>query len=204
MQHIVLELHTNLENLTDIIDNPKTLSQYDTFFDEAEDLFVRKNRDYGASWTILRPASLTDQIYIKAARIRSIEEKQTQLVDDDIKDDYVGLINYCVMGLIQSARESHDEITDTEDIIRRYAQEKSTVRSLMIRKNHDYGEAWRSMRVSSMTDLILMKLLRIRSIEDNGGRTEVSEDIAAGYSDIINYAIFALILLQEQQAADKL
>lgn len=194
--------HTNVLNLTDITDKPTTLSQYDAIFNRAEDLFARKNRDYGASWTILRPSSLTDQIYIKAARIRSIEEKQTQLVDDDIADDYIGLINYCIMGLIQSQRSSHEEITDTEAIIDQYGEQKAAVRALMQRKNHDYGEAWRSMRVSSMTDLILMKLLRIRSIEDNGGVTEVSEDVAAGYSDIINYAIFAMILLQEQQAAD--
>ncbi len=175
-----------------------TLSSYDAIFDEARSLFVRKNKDYGASWTILRPTSLTDQIFIKAARLRSIEEKAVQLVGDDIRDDYYGLINYCIMALIQLTRQKFEELTDSEDIIMRYDQQKAEVRNLLIKKNHDYGEAWRSMRVSSMTDLILMKLLRIRSIEDNLGKVEVSEDIDAGFRDIINYAIFAMILLSER------
>ena len=163
----------------------------------AEELFTRKNKDYGASWTILRPSSLTDQIYIKAARIRSIEEKNTQLVGDHISEDYIGLINYCIMALIQLRRDAFEEIMESADVIARYKKEREDVRSLMMKKNHDYGEAWRSMRISSMTDLILMKLLRIRSIEDNAGQVEVSEDIDAGFSDIINYAIFAMILMKE-------
>ena len=178
-------------------ESTQTLSQYDEIFDLASALFAKKNSDYGASWTIMRPTSFTDQIYIKAARIRSIEEKETQLVDDDIQDDYMGLINYCIMALIQLRRDRFEELTDTSDVIRRYMDEKADVRALMIRKNHDYGEAWRNMRISSMTDLILMKLLRIRSIEDNQGKVVVSEDIDAGFKDIINYAIFALILHSE-------
>lgn len=184
-------------------ESSQTLSQYDKIFDEASSLFAKKNLDYGASWTILRPTSLTDQIYIKAARLRSIEEKENQLVEDDIEDDYYGLINYCIMALIQLRRNQFEELTNTEEVIERYQKEKDEVRALMIRKNHDYGEAWRNMRVSSMTDLILMKLLRIRSIENNGGRVEVSEDIDAGFKDIINYAIFAMILLSETNQKTK-
>ncbi len=179
----------------------KTLKQYDAIFDKAQSLFSKKNEDYGASWTILRPASLTDQIYIKAARIRSIEEKATQLVDDDITDDYIGLINYCVMALIQLDRSDYEEISDSSEVIELYRNQKEIVRDLMIKKNHDYGEAWRSMRISSMTDMILMKLLRIKSIEGNDGRVQVSEQIDAGFSDIINYAIFAMILIAEQNQA---
>jgi hypothetical protein len=185
-------------------ESSNTISQYDEIFDEARTLFARKNQDYGASWTILRPTSLTDQIYIKAARIRSIEEKESQLVEDDVRDDYIGLINYCVMALIQLRRGRFEELTDTQDVIQRYDDEKSEVRELMLKKNHDYGEAWRSMRISSMTDLILMKLLRIRSIEDNHGQVEVSEDIDAGFKDIINYAIFALILQSEANQKTKI
>ena len=181
-------------------ESSNTLSQYDTIFTRARDLFANKNADYGASWTIMRPASLTDQIFIKAARIRSIEEKKTQLVEDDILDDYIGLINYCIMALIQLRRDAYEEINDVSDIVARYDAEAKQVRELMIKKNHDYGEAWRSMRISSMTDMILMKLLRIRSIEDNGGQVAVSEPTEAGFSDIINYAIFAMILLDENRA----
>lgn len=180
-----------------------TIEQYDRIFESARALFSEKNKDYGASWTILRPASLTDQIYIKAARLRSIEEKGDQLVEDDITDDYFGLINYCIMALIQIRRKSFDEITDREEIIGLYDHEQQEVRALMLRKNHDYGEAWRDMRISSMTDLILMKLLRIRRIEDNGGQLLVSEDVDAGFRDIINYAIFAMILLTEQRESRK-
>ena len=176
----------------------ETIQHYDAIFDVARNLFVHKNKDYGPSWTILRPASLTDQIYIKAARIRSIEEKQTQQVPDDIKDDYIGLINYCIMALIQLRRDDFVELVDAQEVIDMYDRERDHVRALMIAKNHDYGEAWRSMRISSMTDLILMKLLRIRSIEDNAGQVQVSENVDAGFCDIINYAIFALILLAEK------
>ena len=193
----------NVNNLNQNNESSKTLSQYDEIFNRGRNLFVKKNGDYGASWTILRPSSLTDQIFIKAARLRSIEEKSNQMVSDDIADDYFGLINYCVMALIQIKRGKFDELTDGDDVIQRYDVEAAEVRDLMIRKNHDYGEAWRSMRVSSMTDLILMKLLRIRSIEDNGGKVEVSEEIDAGFSDIINYAIFAMILLKEQRENNK-
>ena len=175
----------------------KTIDQYDAIFNTAQQLFNSKNSDYGPSWTIMRPQSFTDQIYIKAARIRSIEEKQTQLVEDDIQDDYFGLINYCVMALIQIRRENHELIEQAQEVLDRYAEEKEAVRALMIKKNHDYGEAWRDMRVTSITDLILMKLLRIKSIENNAGQVTVSENIDAGFRDIINYAIFAMILLNE-------
>ncbi len=156
---------------------------------------MKKNHDYGASWTILRLPSITDQLYIKAARIRSIEENKAQKVDDPIDLEYVGLINYSIMGLILIENLSTNKDLNTINLSNEYDLVVQKTRDLFENKNHDYGEIWREMRLSSYTDLILMKLLRIKQIEDQKGYTLVSEGIDSGYMDIINYSIFALIKL---------
>lgn len=178
----------------------KTLQQYDVQLKRCRKLFQKKNQDYGTAWTILRPSSLTDQMYIKAQRIRSIEENGEQKIEEGVVNEYIGLVNYGIMALLQLAETSAKlEGMDADLLIDSYDREADKVRSLMINKNHDYGEAWRDMRVSSLTDLILQKLLRIRQIEDNKGATLVSEGLDANYMDIINYSIFALIRLEEKQ-----
>ena len=170
-----------------------TESEYQEIIQYCQDLFAKKNKDYGTSWRILRIPSLTDQIFIKAQRIRTIQEKGMQKVDEDVSSEFIGIINYCVMALIQIASIEHkQEINDTE-LTALYNQQVNEVKELLFNKNHDYGEAWRDMRVSSMTDIILMKLLRIKQIEDNQGLTLVSEGVKAGYQDIINYSVFCLI-----------
>jgi hypothetical protein len=170
-----------------------TESEYQEIIQYCQDLFAKKNKDYGTSWRILRIPSLTDQIFIKAQRIRTIQEKGMQKVDEDVSSEFIGIINYCVMALIQiNSIEQKQEINDTE-LTTLYNQQVNEVRELLFNKNHDYGEAWRDMRVSSMTDIILMKLLRIKQIEDNQGLTLVSEGVKAGYQDIINYSVFCLI-----------
>jgi len=156
---------------------------------------MKKNHDYGASWTIMRLPSITDQLYIKAARIRSIEENKAQKVDDPIDLEYVGLINYSIMGLILIENLSTNKDLNTINLSNEYDLVVQKTRDLFENKNHDYGEIWREMRLSSYTDLILMKLLRIKQIEDQKGYTLVSEGIDSGYMDIINYSIFALIKL---------
>ncbi len=179
----------------------KTLSQYDAVTSRCKELFLKKAHDYGTAWRILRPSSLTDQLFIKAKRIRSIEEKGGQKVADSIDDDYIGLVNYAVMALIQlSLPEAEGIELSMEKTEKLYDQAILNTRSLMESKNHDYGEAWRDMRISSMTDLILMKILRIRQIENNKGKTLASEGLEANFQDILNYAIFALILLGENAA----
>ncbi|MCF2488847.1 DUF1599 domain-containing protein [Dyadobacter sp. CY347] len=170
-----------------------TESEYQEIIQYCQDLFAKKNKDYGTSWRILRIPSLTDQIFIKAQRIRTIQEKGMQKVDEDVSSEFIGIINYCVMALIQIASiEQKQEINDAE-LTTLYNQQVNEVKELLFNKNHDYGEAWRDMRVSSMTDIILMKLLRIKQIEDNQGLTLVSEGVKAGYQDIINYSVFCLI-----------
>jgi len=170
-----------------------TESEYQEIIQYCQDLFAKKNKDYGTSWRILRIPSLTDQIFIKAQRIRTIQEKGIQKVDEDVSSEFIGIINYCVMALIQIASIEHkQEINDTE-LTSLYNEQVNEVKELLFNKNHDYGEAWRDMRVSSMTDIILMKLLRIKQIEDNQGLTLVSEGVKAGYQDIINYSVFCLI-----------
>lgn len=171
---------------------------YDHQVSRCREVFAKKNSDYGSAWRILRPASLTDQLFIKAQRIRTLEEAKESKVGEGIEPEFIGIVNYALMGLIQ-LRLSQDmriELT-AEQSLAFYDEEMAEARALMVAKNHDYGEAWRSMRVSSFTDLILMKLLRIKQIEDNEGKTLISEGISAGYMDIVNYAIFALILMQE-------
>ncbi|MDX1941503.1 MAG: DUF1599 domain-containing protein [Saprospiraceae bacterium] len=178
----------------------KTLEQYDTITQECRELFVKKNKDYGTAWRILRPSSLTDQLFIKAKRIRSIEEKQEQKIGDSVESEFIGLINYSLMALMQLHLPPDAPLElDVSSAEMLFDQHIEQARALMMDKNHDYGEVWREMRVSSMTDLILMKLLRIKQIEDNDGKTLVSEGLEANYMDIINYAIFALIQLTEQK-----
>ncbi|CAG4998751.1 hypothetical protein DYBT9275_02072 [Dyadobacter sp. CECT 9275] len=170
-----------------------TEAEYQEIIQYCQDLFTKKNKDYGTSWRILRLPSITDQIFIKAQRIRTIQDKGFQKVEDDVAGEFIGIINYCVMALIQiRLRDTQKEI-EPNDLTGLYNDEVIAVQELLFNKNHDYGEAWREMRVSSMTDIILMKLLRIKQIEDNQGFTLVSEGVKAGYQDIINYAVFCLI-----------
>lgn len=176
-----------------------TRKQYDQAVNECRNLFEKKTHDYGTAWRILRPMSLTDQIYIKASRIRSIEEKKENKIGEGIWDEYIGIFNYSLLALVQLeiAQDAPLEL-EHDWILAQYDHHVSEVRELMLAKNHDYGEAWRSMRISTYTDLILMKIKRIRQIEDNDGHTIVSEGLAANYSDMMNYAIFALIRLAEK------
>jgi len=177
----------------------KTFQQYDTVLGSCRKVFMAKMHDYGTAWRILRTTSITDQIYIKASRIRSIEEKGASKVDEGIRSEFIGMINYSVMALIQlelgAAEEAH---MDADIVGGKYDAYVSMARNLMSDKNHDYGEAWRQMRISSLTDIILMKLLRIKQIEDNNGLTLMSEGLDANYLDIINYSAFALIMLDQQ------
>ncbi len=175
----------------------KTSKQYDQVISICREIFEKKMRDYGIAWRILRPSSMTDQIYIKAQRIRSIEVKGSQQVDDDIRSEFIGIINYCSMAIIQLELGSSEvEDLSHEETLARYLKNLQTAKELMMRKNHDYGEAWRNMRISSYTDLILMKLKRTKQIEDNAGKTIISEGIDANYLDMINYAVFAMIKLE--------
>lgn len=179
--------------------NP-TSQQYDDVIAHCRELFVNKMKDYGPAWRILRLTSLTDQIFIKAQRIRSIEQKGTQLVEDDLRGEFIGILNYSIMALVQLELG----VVEKPDISRENAAElfdkyTAETKALMERKNHDYGEAWREMRISSITDLILQKLLRIKQIEDNSGKTIVSEGLDANYMDMVNYAAFALIKMSEKE-----
>jgi uncharacterized protein YbdZ (MbtH family) len=175
-----------------------TSKQYDAAINLCKELFLKKMKDYGTAWRNLRPTSLTDQIFIKAQRIKSIEEKGTQKVIDDITGEYIGIINYCVISLIQL-----ELVNDTrmelpyDEVASLYAKYVGITKQLMEDKNHDYGEAWRDMRMSSLTDLILMKIFRVKQIEDNKGQTTVSEGVDANYMDMLNYSVFALIKLKE-------
>jgi len=177
----------------------KTFQQYDSVIGSCRKVFMAKMHDYGTAWRILRTTSITDQIYIKASRIRSIEEKGESRVDEGIRSEFIGMINYSVMALIQlelgAAEEAH---MDADIVGSKYDAFVSLARNLMSDKNHDYSEAWRQMRISSLTDIILMKLLRIKQIEDNNGLTIMSEGLDANYLDIINYSAFALIMLDQQ------
>jgi hypothetical protein len=178
----------------------KTSQQYDKITTECKALFVDKMSDYGSAWRILRLPSLTDQIFIKAQRIRQLQENNVRKVDEDEIPEFIGIINYSVMALIQIEKgivEKPDmAVKEASDL---YDKHMAETKLLMENKNHDYGEAWREMRVSSLTDLILQKLLRVKQIENNKGKTIVSEGIDANYQDMINYAIFALILMSENQ-----
>ncbi len=174
-----------------------TIKEYDSAIAKCKDIFIKKMKDYGVAWRILRLSSLTDQIFIKAQRIRSIEMKGSQKVEEDIRNEFIGIVNYSIIALIQLEKGIADQPDmDHQEVESLYQHHYQEAKSLMESKNHDYGEAWREMRVSSLTDLILQKLLRVKQIEDNGGKTLISEGIDANYYDMINYAIFAIIKLK--------
>jgi hypothetical protein len=174
----------------------KTATEYKQVISTCKNLFEKKTRDYGTAWRILRLPSITDQIFIKAQRIRSIQDKGVQKVGDPIRDEFVGIINYCIIALIQmSLADSQKMDMSFEELEPLYDNAVNETFGLLQNKNHDYGEAWRDMRVTSITDIILMKLLRVKQIEDNAGQTLVSEGVKANYQDMINYAVFALIKL---------
>lgn len=177
---------------------PDTSKQYNDVIEKCRSLFINKMKDYGSAWRILRLPSLTDQIFIKAQRIRGLQQNDVQKVDEGQASEFIGIINYSIMALVQLEKgvvENPD--MNMEEATAEYDKNIGITKDLMMNKNHDYGEAWREMRVSSLTDLILQKLLRVKQIEDNKGKTIVSEGLDANYQDMINYAVFALIHLEE-------
>ncbi len=177
-----------------------TSDQYDIIINKCRDIFMKKMSDYGTSWRILRPTSLTDQIFIKGQRIRTIEEKGSQRVNEQVDNEYIGIINYSIMAIIQLNLGTSTETLQEKEAERLYNKYFNEAKALMEKKNHDYGEAWKDMRISSITDLILMKILRIKQIEDHDGKTIISEGIDANYLDMINYAVFALFKLQSTKS----
>lgn len=173
-----------------------TSEEYDSVIAVCKSLFLKKTSDYGTAWRILRPSSITDQIFIKAQRIRTLEEKRISKVGEDITSEYIGIVNYCVIAMMQldmGAEEPSELELQRVELL--FDKEVHETKELMAAKNHDYGEAWRDMRISSLTDLILMKILRVKQIEDNSGHTLASEGVAANYQDMLNYAVFGLIKL---------
>lgn len=176
------------------IKHPDTATQFAEMITKCKDIFVKKLKDYGTSWRIMRPSSLTDQIYIKARRIRSIEEKGVASVNEGIEPEFIGIVNYCAIALIQLKLGTGEPIP-AEEAEKLYDEAINSATSLMLNKNHDYDEAWRQMRVSSFTDIILQKLLRTKEIENHNGKTLISEGVDANYMDMINYSLFALIKL---------
>jgi Nucleotide modification associated domain 1 len=173
----------------------KTSAEYSQVIVSCKTLFEKKTRDYGTAWRILRLPSITDQIFIKAQRIRSIQEKGMQKVDDPVRDEFIGIINYCIIALMQMNLNDKAPLElPFEELEPIYDQVVKDTFELLQQKNHDYGEAWREMRITSITDIILMKLLRVKQIEDNLGKTLVSEGVKANYQDMINYSVFAMIL----------
>lgn len=173
-----------------------TVSEYNNVITYCHELFINKTKDYGTAWRIMRLASITDQIFIKAQRIRTLEIKKISKVGEGILEEYVGIVNYCVIAMMQlKLTDADDENLATALVDQQYSENIEDTRNLMFAKNHDYGEAWRDMRISSLTDLILMKIHRVKQIEDNGGQTLVSEGLRANYQDMLNYAVFALIKL---------
>jgi len=177
-----------------------TNTQFDNVVASCKDIFVKKAKDYGTSWRVLRTISVVDQIFIKALRIRTIQEKQDQKVDDDIASEFKGIVNYAVIGLIQ-LQLNNPGVADlpAEKVSKWFDEQIAIAKKIMLDKNHDYGEAWRDMSQESFADLILVKLLRIKQILQNDGKTLISEGIDANYIDIINYAVFALILIDEEK-----
>lgn len=173
-----------------------TAAEYEAVITICKGLFMKKTRDYGTAWRILRPESITDQIFIKAQRIRTLEEKKVSKIDEDITGEYVGIVNYCLIAMMQleTTPETPFEL-EAAFVEKLFDAKARETEELMFAKNHDYGEAWRDMRISSLTDLILMKLLRVKQIEDNKGQTLASEGVKANYQDMLNYAVFALIKL---------
>ena len=177
----------------------KTEAQFDNAIERCRNIFVAKLKDYGPSWRLMRPQSITDQIYIKANRVRSLEVKGESWVGEGILPEFIAMVNYGIIGLIQLEKGYSDtKDISTGEAVALYDRYMTETRSLMLAKNHDYDEAWRLMRVSSYTDLILTKLMRTKEIENNNGRTDVSEGIDANYMDIINYSIFGIIKLTEE------
>ena len=176
----------------------KTFGEYKEVIKACKEVFEKKTKDYGTAWRILRPSSITDQIFIKAQRIRSIQQKGDQKVSDDISGEFLGIINYCIIALIQLELTENDEMEISYrklgPLYDRYVNETM---ALLADKNYDYDEAWRQMRISSITDIILMKLMRVKQIENNQGKTIISEGIKANYQDMINYAVFSMIKINE-------
>lgn len=174
-----------------------TSQEFDSVIAVCRSLFLKKTQDYGTAWRILRLSSITDQIFIKAQRIRTLEEKKISKVDEGIIPEYIGIINYCIIAMMQADLNENDPLElDLDNVEQQFDLKVQETKDLMFAKNHDYGEAWRDMRVSSLTDLILMKIFRVKQIEDNLGATVVSEGVNANYQDMLNYAVFALIKLE--------
>lgn len=178
-------------------DLQKTSAQFDDIIRLCKDIFLKKNTDYGTAWRILRTSSLTDQLFIKANRIRTIQELEISKVEEGITPEFIGIVNYSIMALVQLELKNDPRMElENEEIEKLYNKYALMSKELMMDKNHDYGEAWRDMRVSSLCDLILMKILRVKQIEDNDGKTIISEGLDANYLDMLNYAVFALIKLE--------
>ena len=176
--------------------NSKTIDEYKEVIKGCKEVFIKKTKDYGPAWRILRLPSITDQIFIKAQRIRSIQEKGQQRVEDDIVSEFVGIINYCIIAMIQiKLADEQEESIPVGKLEGLYDRAVQDTLMLLGDKNHDYNEAWRDMRISSITDIILMKVLRVKQIEDNAGKTLVSEGVEANYQDMLNYSVFCLIKL---------
>lgn len=176
---------------------PDTSAQFDQVIAICRDLFQKKMKDYGTAWRVLRPSSITDQIYIKVSRIRTLQTTDVKMVEESEEDEFIAIVNYSIIGLIQLKKGLSDEINaDPDETMRLYDFYAQKAKELMERKNHDYGEAWREMRISSITDLIYQKVLRTKQIEDNQGKTLVSEGLDANYFDMLNYAVFCLIKIK--------
>ena len=174
-----------------------TSLEYTNVINVCREIFSKKTKDYGTAWRILRPSSLTDQIFIKAQRIRTIQETGENRVGERVEEEFIAIVNYCLMAIIQVREKELKEIDIDADLaISLFDKYSTEAFDLMMKKNHDYGEAWRDMRVSSLTDLILMKILRVKQIEDNNGATLISEGIDANYFDMLNYSVFSLIHLK--------
>ena len=172
-----------------------TRENYKKIIEICKDIYLKKSEDYGSAWRILRVTSLTDQIFIKAQRIRSIQEKNKMKVNENIEDEFIGIINYCIIAIIQLKYKGKDIEIDIRELESLYNKYSNEIMDLLENKNHDYDEAWKEMRVSSMTDIILMKLYRTKQIESNKGKTLISEGVKANYQDIVNYSVFCLIKL---------
>ena len=185
--HIFEKINNNLET--------STISEYKEIINICKDIYLKKSKDYGSAWRILRTTSLTDQIFIKAQRIRSTQEKKKMKVDEKIENEFIGIVNYCIMAIIQIEYNKDDIEISLEELEKLYDLYSEEIMNLLSNKNHDYDEAWKEMRISSMTDIILMKLYRTKQIENNNGKTLISEGIKANYQDIVNYSVFCLIKL---------
>lgn len=178
----------------------KTSVQFDKVLEICYQLFSKKMQDYGAAWRVLRPSSVTDQIFIKVNRIRTLQNSEVKMVDESEEDGFIAVVNYSIIGLIQLEKGFSESLNaDYEEILALHKRFSTEAKNLMLKKNHDYGEAWRDMRISSITDLIFQKVLRTKQIEDNGGKTLVSEGLAANYFDMLNYAVFCLIKIEEDK-----